>query len=76
MKNEMDELFGNVSDKQAEKIAAEYFTGGREQRDRIFNEVERRINADSFAADEVSGVEVRHSRPYLRIISAAAAPTV
>ncbi len=73
MNKKTDELFSNVSDEQIEKIAADYPTWSKKQRDRIFREIERRVSADNSHADEVRGVEVRRSRTYLRIISAAAA---
>ena len=52
MKN--DKLFGHVSDEEAARIADEYPTGDKKQRDRIFSEVERRVDGNFVSGDEVS----------------------
>ena len=74
MKKDTDKLFGNISDEEAERIAADYPTGDKEQRDRIFNEIERRVEGRTTSDDmDVSGVETYRPRIYMKVISAAAA---
>ena len=74
MKKDTDKLFGNLSDEEAERIAADYPTGDKEQRDRIFNEIERRVEGRTTSDDmDVSGVETYRPRIYMKVISAAAA---
>ncbi|MBR1431367.1 hypothetical protein [Ruminococcus sp.] len=74
MKKDTDKLFGNISDEEAERIAADYPTGDKEQRDRIFNEIERRVEGRQTSEDiDVSGVETYRPRIYMKVISAAAA---
>lgn len=71
MKN--DKLFGRVSDEEAARIADEYPTGDKSQRDRIFREVERRVDGNFVSGDEVSGVELYRPRIWTKVVSAAAA---
>lgn len=74
MKKDTDKLFGNLSDEDAERIAADYPTGDKSQRDRIFNEIERRVEGRQTSEDmDVSGVETYRPRIYMKVISAAAA---
>lgn len=74
MKKDTDKLFGNISDEDAERIAADYPTGDKSQRDRIFNEIERRVEGRTTSDDmDVSGVETYRPRIYMKVISAAAA---
>ncbi len=74
MKKDTDKLFGNLSDEDAERIAADYPTGDKSQRDRIFNEIERRVEGRTTSDDmDVSGVETYRPRIYMKVISAAAA---
>lgn len=73
MKNNRDVLFKHVNDETVEKIAAEYPTGDKQQRDRIYKEIERRVDGSYASGEEVKGVEMYRERPYMRIISAAAA---
>ncbi|WP_303820354.1 hypothetical protein [Ruminococcus flavefaciens] len=74
MKKDTDKLFGNLSDEDAERIAADYPTGDKSQRDRIFNEIERRVEGRTTSDDmDVSGIETYRPRIYMKVISAAAA---
>ena len=74
MKKDTDKLFGNLSDEDAERIASRYPTGDKKQRDRIFSEIERRVEGGHISDDaDVSGVETYRPRIYLKVISAAAA---
>ena len=74
MKKDTDKLFGNLSDEDAERIASSYPTGDKKQRDRIFNEIERRVQGGHTSDDaDVSSVETYRPRIYLKVISAAAA---
>lgn len=74
MKKDTDKLFGNLSDEDAERIASRYPVGDKKQRDRIFNEIERRVEGGHTSEDiDVSGVEAYRPRIYLKVISAAAA---
>ena len=74
MKKDTVKLFGNISDEEAERIAADYPTGDKSQRDRIFNEIERRVEGRTTSDDmDVSGVETYRPRIYMKVISAAAA---
>lgn len=69
-----EKLFSRISDEEAARIAEEYHTGGKEQRDRIFNEIERRVERGDFTSgDEVRGVETYRPRIWLKAVSAAAA---
>ena len=68
-----DKLFGHVSDEDAARIAEEYPTGDKKQRDRIFKEIERRVEDTSAYGDEVSGVELYRPRIWTKVVSAAAA---
>ncbi|MBQ6212050.1 MAG: hypothetical protein IJJ57_04045 [Ruminococcus sp.] len=71
--NDIEKLFSSISDEAIEKIAEDYPTGDKKQRDRIYKEVERRVGKDiTVSGDEVKGVEKYRSRPYLRFVSAAA----
>ncbi|WP_019677992.1 hypothetical protein [Ruminococcus flavefaciens] len=67
-----DQLFGRVSDEEAARIADEYPTGDIKHRDRIFREIERRVEDTSASVDEVSGVESYRSRIWGKVLSAAA----
>lgn len=74
MKKDTDKLFGNLSDEDAERIASRYPVGDKKQRDRIFSEIERRVEGGHTSEDiDVSGVETYRPRIYLKVISAAAA---
>ena len=68
-----DKLFGRVSDEESARIADEYPTGDKKQRDRIFKEVERRVEGTVAYGDEVSGVELYRPRIWTKVVSAAAA---
>ena len=73
MRKDKDELFKHLSDETVEKISAEYPTGDKLQRDRIYREIERRVDGSYASGEDVRGVEMYRARPYMRIISAAAA---
>ena len=73
MRKDKNELFKHLSDETVEKISAEYPTGDKIQRDRIYREIERRVDDSCVSGEDVRGVEAYRSRPYMRIISAAAA---
>ena len=74
MKKDTDKLFDKLSDEDAERIASRYPVGDKKQRDRIFNEIERRVEGGHTSEDiDVSGVENYRPRIYLKVISAAAA---
>jgi hypothetical protein len=69
-----DKLFRQISEEDAARIANEYPTGDKTQRDRIFNEIERRTASEGFASgDEVRGVETYRPRIWMKALSAAAA---
>ena len=68
-----NDIFNHISDDDAAKIAAEYPTGDKNQRDRLFREVEKRVNGSFSADDEVRGVDTYRPRIAMKIISAAAA---
>ena len=68
-----DKLFGHVSDEEAARIAAEYPTGDKKQRDRIFSEIERRVENVPVSGDEVGGVEKYRPRIWMKVASAATA---
>ena len=67
-----NDIFNHISDDDAAKIAAEYPTGDKNQRDRLFREVEKRVNGSFSADDEVRGVDTYRPRIAMKIISAAA----
>ncbi|HRR78051.1 MAG TPA: hypothetical protein P5191_14820 [Ruminococcus sp.] len=75
-KNDINKMFDNVNTETVEKIAAEYPTGDKKHRDRVYKEVERRVDGKYSAGEEVRGVETYRPRPYLRFVSAAAAVVV
>ncbi len=68
-----EKLFGHVTDEEAARIAEEYPTGDKKQRDRIFREIERRVETGSESGDEVRGVEAYRPRIWMKAVSAAAA---
>lgn len=67
-----NDIFKQISDEDAAKIAAEYPTGDKKQRDRVFGKVEKRVNGSFTAGDEVSGVDIYRPRIAMKIASAAA----
>ena len=74
MKNNLDKLFRTMNSDTVRKIAEDHPTGSKAQRDRIFNEIERRLKDSSDSSgDAVKGVEIYRPKPYLRFASAAAA---
>ena len=74
MKN--NDIFKHISDEDAERIAAEFPTGDKKQRERLFRKVESRVNSSFTAADEVRGVDAYRPRIAMKIASAAAAVVV
>ena len=68
-----NEFFGHISDEEVTRIADEYPTGDKKQRDRIFKKIERRVEGTPAYGDEVSGVELYRPRILTKVVSAAAA---
>lgn len=74
MKEDIKDIISKVTDETAERISAEFPTGDKSERDRIYKEVERRIEGEyTTDGDEVKGVEAYRPRIYMKIASAAAA---
>ena len=71
-----NDIFKHISDEDAERIAAEYPTGDKVQRERMFREVEKRVSSGYSAGDEVRGVEKYRPGIAMKIVSAAAAVTL
>ena len=71
-----NDIFKHISDEDAERIAAEYPTGDKVQRERMFREVEKRVSGGYSAGDEVRGVEKYRPGIAMKIVSAAAAVTL
>jgi len=71
-----NEIFRNISDEDAAKIADEYPTGDKKQRDRLFKKVEERVNGTFTAEDDASGTETYRPRIAMKVASAAAALVV
>lgn len=68
-----NDIFKQISNEDAARIAAEYPTGDKFQRDHIFSKVEKRVNRSFTVGDEVRGVDVYRPRTTMKIVSAAAA---
>lgn len=71
-----NDFFKHINDEDAARIAAEFPTGDKKQRDRIFRKVESRVNSGFTAGDEVRGVDAYRPRIAMKIASAAAAMVV
>jgi hypothetical protein len=71
-----NDIFKHINDEDAARIAAEYPTGDKKQRDRLFRKVESRVSSGFTAGDEVRGVDAYRPRIAMKIASAAAAVAV
>ena len=52
-----NDIFKHISDEDAERIAAEYPTGDKVQRERMFREVEKRVSGEYFDCGSYKSIE-------------------
>ena len=62
-----NDIFKHINDEDAARIAAEYPTGDKKQRDRLFRKVESRVSSGFTAGDEVRGVDAYRPRIAMKI---------
>lgn len=68
-----NDIFKHISDEDAAKIAAEYPTGDKKQRDLMFKKVESRLNGSFTAENDTVRAEAYRPRIAMKVASAAAA---